>query len=132
MADKQRIEEAKAVINKAKRAAMECDEMVKEGLRSLIASYEAMGVEMERTMNGRVIMAASNEKLAIMDGKPAGYYQATEIDKQWDTMVKEWKIKAAVEADKVKNIKRYNDELLSKADKCDLLEPKKKDLCLIM
>ncbi len=132
MADQQRIEEAKVVINKAKRAAMECDSMVKEVLRSLIASYEAMGVEMERTMNGRVIIAASNEKLAIMDGKPAGYYQATEIDKQWDSMVKEWKIKAAIEADKVKNIKRYNDELLSKADKCDLLESKKKDLCLIM
>ncbi len=132
MANQQRIDEANAVISKAKKAAMDCDAMVKEVLRSLIASYEAMGVEMERTMNGRVIMAASNEKLAIMDGKPAGYYQATEIDKQWDSMVKEWKIKAAVEADKVKNIKRYNDELLSKADKCDLLEPKKKDLCLIM
>ncbi len=39
MADQQRIEEAKVVINKAKRAAMECDAMVQEVLRSLIASY---------------------------------------------------------------------------------------------
>jgi hypothetical protein len=142
MTSQQRIEEAKAVIEECKRSARNCDVMSKQAINDLIASYEAMGVEMERTMKGRMIMAADNERLALESGKPAGYYRATEIDNQWDNMVKEWKIKADIEVDKVKNIKRYNDELFTKLnsysnqfitdDMLDTPPAKKKDLCVIM
>ncbi len=142
MASQQRIEEAKVVIEECKKSAMDCDVMTKQVLKSLISSYEAMGVEMERTMKGRILIAADNERLAIESGKPAGFYRATDIDNRWGNMVKEWKIKADIEVDKVKNIKRYNDELFAKLssysnqfitdDMLDTPPAKKKDLCVIM